>query len=124
VVLELIGYYEGHLSPAGVLTPVITSNSDHLVPVLDHEGRSIETVNDSQVCDLFWIQIAVQVEVPQSNGPIAQLSMESDKSIGIARSDRPNGEGAGATSSDCAGLNRLGVNYRHTATVTSPIGNR
>src|ERR1700728_3110805 len=35
VVLEMVGYYEGHLGPAGLFAPVIAANSDDLALALN-----------------------------------------------------------------------------------------
>jgi len=124
VVLEIVGYYEGDLSPAGLFAPVIAANSDDLALALNHVGNSIEAVDTSEVRDLFRIQVAVQVEEAQSNGPVAQLCVESDECIGVTRSDRPYSEVTDLTSPSRTGHKCLGIDQRHTATVTSPIGAR
>jgi hypothetical protein len=90
--LEIVGHYEGDFSLARLIAPVIAANSDDLALVLNHVGSSIEAVDASEVRDLFRIQVAVQVEVAQSNGLVTQPRVESDECIGIARSDRTYGE--------------------------------
>ena len=44
--LELVGYHEGDLSPAGLVAPVIAANSDDFALVLDHVGHPIEAIDD------------------------------------------------------------------------------
>jgi hypothetical protein len=66
----------------------------------------------------------VQIEVAQSNGSVAQLFVESNEGVGVARHDRPHVEGTPHKSTFSTRHQRFGVNYRHVAMMTSPHSSR